>query len=141
MESGVQLIQPLVALVIWSCVMFFWMYLTRIPAVLAMKVKLDPQVPPGVLMSQLPAKVRWKADNYNHLMEQPTVFYATLLSLTILDATTELNIFAAWAYVGLRLIHSFVQVLTNHIKLRFTVFVLSNIPLAVLVFNAAIEVI
>ena len=137
MEINVQLIQPVVALVIWSLVMWLWLYATRLPAIAAMKLEMDSNAPAGLQMSQLPPKVRWKADNYNHLMEQPTVFYAIALSLTFLGGATETNVFAAWAYVGLRVVHSLVQALVNKIELRFAVFFLSNIPLAILVFNAA----
>lgn len=139
MESDYQLIQPVVALVVWSMVMWLWMYATRLPAILSMKIKMDPQAVSGEQMSQLPAKVRWKADNFNHLMEQPTVFYAITLSLAYLGAVTEITIFAAWAYVGLRVIHSLVQALTNKIELRFAMFLLSNIPLVILIVNATSE--
>lgn len=137
METTTQLIQPIVALVIWSLVMWLWLYATRLPAVAAMKIKFDPTAPSGSQMSQLPAKVRWKADNYNHLMEQPTLFYAIVLSLAFLGAATETNVLAAWAYVGLRVVHSLVHALVNKIELRFALFMLSNIPLLILVFNAA----
>jgi len=137
MENGIQLIQPVIVLIIWSMVMWLWMYATRLPAVSAMKMKLDPEAPRGQQMSQLPAKVRWKADNYNHLMEQPTIFYATALCLVFLGVVTETVVYAAWAYVVLRVIHSLVQALVNKIEVRFTLFILSNVPLAVLIFNAA----
>lgn len=137
MGTSFHLIQPIVALVIWSLFMWLWMYATRLPAIAAMKMEMDSNAPAGLQMAQLPPKVRWKADNYNHLMEQPTVFYAIVLSLAFLDVATETNIFAAWAYVGLRVLHSLVHVLINKIELRFAIFFLTNIPLAVLVFNAA----
>lgn len=137
MEASSQLIQPVVVLVIWSLLMWLWMYATRLPAIAATKMEMDANAPAGVQMAQLPAKVRWKADNYNHLMEQPTIFYAIVLSLALLGASTETNIYAAWAYVGLRVLHSLVQALVNKIELRFAIFFLSNIPLAILVFNAA----
>jgi len=137
MENGIQLIQPVIVLIIWSMVMWLWMYVTRLPAVSAMKMKLDPEAPRGQQMSQLPAKVRWKADNYNHLMEQPTIFYATALSLVLLGVVTETVIYAAWAYVALRVIHSLVQALVNKIEVRFTLFFLSNVPLIMLVCLAA----
>ncbi len=140
MESETQLIQPIVALVIWSFVMWLWMYITRVPAILKMNMKMDPEAPAGVQMSQLPASVRWKADNYNHLMEQPTIFYAVVLSLVFLGAASKLNIYAAWTYVALRVVHSLVQALSNKIELRFAVFILSNIPLAFLAFYAAYQV-
>ena len=137
MEASTELIQPVVALVIWSAVMWVWMYATRIPAIFAMKLEMDSDAPSGVQMSRLPPKVRWKADNYNHLMEQPTVFYALVLSLVLLGANSELSIYAAWTYVGLRVVHSLLQALVNKIELRFAIFFLSNVPLAVLTFNAA----
>lgn len=137
MVENALLIQPVIALIIWSLVMWVWLYATRIPAIVSMKIKVDPMLPSGEQLSQLPAKVRWKADNYNHLMEQPTVFYAVTLSLVLLGAVTQVAIYAAWAYVVLRVIHSLVQATINKIGLRFSIFVLSNIPLAILVFCAA----
>ncbi len=106
---------------------------------MAMKMKPDPNAPSGEQMSQLPPSVRWKADNYNHLMEQPTIFYAIVISLALLGINSSSAIFLAWLYVALRVIHSFVQALTNKIEVRFLVFVLSNIPLFGLTYIAAIE--
>ena len=141
METNSQLIQPLIALVVWSFVMWLWMYATRIPVVIALNLKLDPTAPSGSQMAQLPASVRWKADNYNHLMEQPTLFYATVLSLALLGAVSKVVVYAAWAYVVLRVVRSLVHVLGNKIQLRFAVFSLSNIPLVILVFNAVLVVV
>ncbi|GAB2897839.1 MAPEG family protein [Microbulbifer echini] len=137
METSAELIRPVVALVIWSLLMWLWMYATRLPAIAAMKLELDPEAPAGTLMSKLPPSVRWKADNYNHLMEQPTIFYAIVLSLVFLDASTEVNVIASWVYVGLRLVHSLFQSLVNKIEVRFAIFFLSNIPLFILAFDAA----
>lgn len=88
-------------------------------------------------MATLPATVRWKADNYNHLMEQPTVFYAVALSLALLGQGSGTNATLAWAYVGLRVVHSFVQTLVNKIEVRFGMFVLSSLVLIALTVNAA----
>ncbi|MCA0899139.1 MAPEG family protein [Microbulbifer agarilyticus] len=136
MEISNQLIQPLVALVVWSMVMWLWMYVTRVPAIMSMKLEMDPMAPNGEQMAKLPAKVRWKADNYNHLMEQPTLFYAVVLALAVMGISSGFTLYAAWAYVALRIIHSLVQALGNKIELRFAVFVASNIPLLFLVFSA-----
>jgi hypothetical protein len=56
--------------------MWAWMYMTRLPAVHKAHMTLDPNAPRGEQMNSLPPAVRWKADNYNHLMAQPTIFYA-----------------------------------------------------------------
>ena len=136
-----QIIGPVIILVFWSMIMWVWMYATRIPAIQAAKLELDSDAPRGEQMATLPASVRWKADNYNHLMEQPTVFYALAISLAVLGEGGGINLYLAWVYVGLRIIHSLIQVLVNKIELRFLVFALSNAPLFWLAFNAVMLVV
>ncbi len=126
---------PVFALVAWSMVMWLWMYVTRLPAMKSQNMKPDPDAPRGEQMSQLPANVRWKADNFTHLMEQPTIFYALAISLAVIGQGGEANLYLAWAYVGIRIVHSLVQSLINKIELRFVLFVLSNIPLIVMTYN------
>lgn len=134
------ILTPIVALVAWTHLMWAWMYLTRIPAIRRARMRLDPYAPRGEQMSTLPAEVRWKADNYNHLMEQPTLFYAITLALALLGQGGGDNLVLAWAYVVLRVLHSLVQALINLIELRFTVFFLSSLVLIALTVNAVITV-
>lgn len=136
--ESVALVQPVVALVLWSMIMWLWMYATRLPAIKAKRVKLDSNAVSGEQMSQLPPHVRWKADNYNHLMEQPTLFYAITLALTLLGSDSTTVLITAWLYVAFRVLHSLIQALGNKIIWRFTAFTLSNIALIVLVINAAL---
>ena len=129
---------PVMALVLWSLVMWAWLYATRIPAMLRLKVEYDPRRPPSEFDAVMPPEVRWKADNYNHLMEQPTIFYATALTLALLGLGTGVNLWLAWTYVILRVIHSLVQATTNVIPLRFGIFMVSSVVLLVLAIRAAI---
>lgn len=46
--------------------------------------------------SHIPPSVRWKADNYNHLLEQPTNFYAVVLALQYLGVQDPLTVGLAW---------------------------------------------
>jgi hypothetical protein len=131
------ILAPLVALVAWTMVMWLWMYITRIPAVRAARMRLDPMAPRGEQMNQLPAQVRWKADNYNHLMEQPTLFYAIVLALALMGEGAGLNLVLAWAYVALRVVHSLQQALVNKIEIRFLLFIASSLVLIALIINAA----
>lgn len=140
MNIETPIIAPVITLIAWSLVMWIWMYATRLPAIRAAKIKLDPSAPRGEQMSMLPPSVRWKSDNYTHLMEQPTLFYALALSLALIGEGSGINLKLAWAYVVLRIIHSLVQALINKIELRFLIFVLSNIPLFWLTVNALIAV-
>lgn len=134
------ILAPVVALVLWSLVMWVWLYATRLPAMQKAKIALDPAKSPGELTAALPPQVRWKADNYNHLMEQPTIFYATALALAVAGAGDGLNALLAWAYVALRVIHSLVQATVNVIMVRFLVFALASVVLAVMAVRAAMVV-
>ena len=102
MTVGMAILQPVVALAAWTMVMWFWLYGTRIPAMSAAKV--DPEElaedPSISLDNLLPPQVQWKAHNYNHLHEAPTVFYAVAIVLAIIGQGDGLNAQVGWAYVG-----------------------------------------
>lgn len=134
------MLQPLIVLVLWTFVMWGWMYVTRIPAIRRSKMRLDPNAPRGEQMATLPARVRWKADNYNHLFEQPTLFYAVGIVLALIGRDGALELGLAWAYVALRVIHSFFQALVNRIEARFVLFVLGSLVLLALAGSAAVGV-
>lgn len=137
MSETSPILAPVIALIAWSLVMWIWMYATRLPAMRSAGMKPDSNAPRGAQMAELPASVRWKADNYTHLMEQPTIFYALALSLAMMEEGGGSNLLLAWAYVVLRVVHSLVQSLGNKIELRFLIFVLSSLGLFALTFNAA----
>lgn len=135
MNAQSPILFPVMVLAAWTMVMWTWMYATRLPAIFKMKMRLDPNAPRGEQMNSLPANVRWKADNYNHLMEQPTVFYAVAIVLALIGEGGGLNANLAWGYVALRVVHSLVQALINKIPLRFFMFILSSLLLFGLIFN------
>lgn len=139
---GMGILQPVVALAIWTMVMWLWMYATRIPAMLKAKVDPDRLVndPDVTLDRVLPPHVQWKAHNYNHLHEAPTVFYAIAVVLAITGQGDGLNAALGWAYVGVRVIHSLVQATVNKVTLRFSIFVLSSLILIALIVDAAMAV-
>jgi hypothetical protein len=132
------ILAPVMALVLWSFVMWAWLYATRIPAITRLKIVYDPRRPASEFDAAMPPEVRWKADNYNHLMEQPTIFYATALTLAFLGLGAGLNLWLAWTYVALRVIHSLVQATTNVILVRFGIFMLSSLVLLIMALRAAV---
>jgi hypothetical protein len=138
-----EILQPVVALAAWTMVMWIWMYATRLPAMGKVEGLDTKNWIGGVgvdLDKVLPAKIQWVAHNYNHLHEAPTVFYATALVLAIVGQGDNFNATIAWAYVTLRVAHSLVQVLSNRVIIRFSLFALSSIALIMLVTHAAISV-
>jgi hypothetical protein len=130
------LIAPILALVLWTLVIWIWMYATRIPAI--QRAKIDPQEAARTRTLALPPEVMWVSDNYNHLMEQPTIFYATAFAAQIAGQANAINIGLAWTYVGLRVVHSLIQCTVNIVTLRFAVFTLSTIALAALALRTAV---
>ena len=134
-EQG--MIAPVLALVAWTFVMWFWMYATRIPAIQKANVDMAELSRTGAPLV-LPPEVSRVADNYNHLHEQPTIFYAVALAAQLAGATDGLSVGLAWAYVALRVVHSFVQATRNVIPIRFAVFSLGSLVLLALLVRTAL---
>ena len=130
---------PVVALIAWSLVMMLWMYSTRFPAMRRKGISLKGRVGTrgGALDGVVEDQVQWKAHNYNHLMEQPTLFYAISLTLALLGQGGGFNLYLAWAYVGFRVAHSLVQATTNIVLHRFIFFSLGSLALMALTVHAA----
>ena len=139
---GMDILQPVVALLAWTMVMWVWMYATRIPAMLAAGIDAKGMVGStgASLRAQLPDRVSWKADNYNHLHEAPTLFYAVAIVLAIVGQGDGFNTTLAWAYVGFRVAHSIVQATWNKVAVRFALFALSSLALMALILHAGIAV-
>ncbi len=137
------ILAPAAALVVWSIIMLIWMAGTRLPAMKKVGIDLgtavggrgvdiDPNVPPSVA---------WKSHNYAHLMEQPTIFYATVMILAITGAATPLLVSFAWGYTIIRILHSAWQATVNKVNIRFVLFLLSTICLTVLAVHALLATI
>lgn len=139
-----EILKPVAVLAGWTMLMWIWMYATRIPAI----NKLPKDATPGAdvgwtdskLEGLLPGNIQWKAHNYNHLHEAPTVFYAIALLLAMIGQGDGLNATIAWAYVGLRIAHSLWQSLVNKVAVRFLLFALSSLALMALVLHAVLAV-
>lgn len=125
------MIAPVLALVAWTFVMWCWLYATRIPAMRRANVDLEELRRTGAALP-LPAEVSRVADNYNHLHEQPTIFYALALAAQLAGTADAVSVGIAWMYVLLRVVHSLIQATVNIIPLRFTVFALATLVLLAL---------
>jgi len=139
-DPNLAILKPVVVLVAWTIVMLVWMLATRIPAMKAAGVDLGGMVggkgtdADGVL----PDKTQWKAHNHNHLMEQPTLFYAIAITLVLIGQGGGINAGIAWAYVALRILHSLVQATWNRVAVRFLLFLLASLALVALTLHAGI---
>lgn len=130
---------PAAVLILWSLIMLAWVAGTRFPAIANSGVDLKGAPPGGRgqdLDAILPPNINWKSHNYTHLMEQPTIFYAVVAVLSIAGQGGGINTTLAWAYVGLRIVHSLWQALVNTIPVRLSIFLLSTLCLLGLAINA-----
>jgi hypothetical protein len=137
-----EILKPVVGLIAWTLVMLVWMLITRLPAMRRAGVDLGKLVgtKPADADRGLPPEVQWIAHNHNHLMEQPTLFYAVSLVIAFTGTGDGMNAWIAWAYVGLRIAHSLWQATVNKVSIRFLLFLLSSICLAALTLHAAMAV-
>jgi len=134
------LLAPAAALALWSLVVLFWMLLTRLPA--ARKAGVDLRAArPGTrgkdLDGVLPDRANWKAHNFNHLMEQPTLFYALTLILALAGGGTA-DVVLAWTYVAVRVLHSLWQSLVNTLPVRGALFGLGTLVLVAMAVRALV---
>ena len=135
-----QMLAPGAVLVAWSLVVLLWMAAVRLPAMAKIADQVQGAKRGGRgqdLEGVIPDKVNWKAHNYSHLMEQPTLFYAPIVILAIL-APSPLAILLAWIYVGLRIVHSVWQATVNIVTVRFLLFITSTLALIALAVMALI---
>ena len=143
MSNSPQILAPVIALAGWTIVIWAWMLAIRLPALRAAGVKLGKlrggtgRGAEGVV----PDEVQWKAHNYNHLHEAPTVFYAVALALAVMGHGDGLNAALAWLFVALRIVHSLIQTLWNKVIWRLVAYVASQLVTAALVISAAYQLI
>lgn len=135
-----EILKPAVILIAWTLVMLVWTLATRMPAL--KKAGVDVKTLRGGKGSDadrvLPAEKQWVAHNYNHLLEQPTAFYAVVVILALIGHGHGMNVWIAWAYVGIRIVHSIVQATWNRVIVRFVLFLASTLALVALTLHAVI---
>ena len=136
------LLGPVVALVAWSIVVMLWMAVARAREFRRLGIARS-NIPDGSRGADLEGRAnpraQWKAHNYMHLMEQPTIFYAIAFALILMDFDAPINVWLAWGYVALRVIHSLVQATVNVVKYRFLLFALSSLCLLALTIHAVLR--
>jgi hypothetical protein len=132
MPTSTEFLTPVLALVVWTLVMWVWMYATRIPAMKAAGIDPQEAAYPGTWAHRLRPGIRSVADNYNHLHEQPTIFYALMFFAALTGGGDALALKLAWGYVLLRIAHSLVQATFNRVMVRFSLFALGTLALAMI---------
>jgi uncharacterized MAPEG superfamily protein len=135
------LLAPGAVLALWTLIMLTWAGVTRFQAFSKVGIDLKAAPPGGRgvdLEGVLPPLTNWKSHNYTHLCEQPTLFYAVIIFLHLSGGSTDLTRGLAWAYVVLRIGHSFWQSTVNRVPVRFIIFTVATLCLFALAALAVI---
>ena len=143
MHAYSPILVPVVALVAWSILVMLWMFAARFAAFKKIGITLAnaPRGGRGVdLEGRVDAADQWKSHNYNHLMEQPTLFYAIALTLALMSFGGGINYWLAWGYVAFRILHSIVQSKVYVVLYRFLFFALASFCLIGLTVHAGFRI-
>ena len=128
--SQTALLTPIFVLVLWTSAVFLVLAYGRV------KYTKNPQdaAHSKDLKGTMPDWVERAADNYNHLFEQPVAFYALTLCIAVINDFDSFMVQLAWAFVVLRIMHSLVQLTFNLVLLRFFIFVMGWLVLALMAY-------
>ncbi|MDQ3144052.1 MAG: MAPEG family protein [Pseudomonadota bacterium] len=137
------LLAPVVALVAWTLVIMLWMAASRYREFRRLGIT-GSNIPAGArgvdLEGRAEPQAQWKAHNYMHLMEQPTIFYAIAIVLALMEMNHPVNVWLAWGYVAFRVVHSLIQCTSNIVRYRFPLFLLASLCLVGLTVHAAARI-
>lgn len=135
-----EILQPVLVLALLTIVMLFWMVFTRVPAMMKLKINAQKGQDTRNLKELLPPEISRISNNYNHLLEQPTLFYAVAISIAVLGHVDSIHVWCAWSYAILRIAHSLVQATVDIVMVRFAIFMLSSVVLSVMVVREALVI-
>lgn len=135
MESVNPILGAAAVLGLWSVLMFF-IYAVRLVSTGAKVGDLPAGFRGPDADSETPDTVKWTRHNYEHLMEQPTLFYAMVIILAVVGDTSAASYYAAWIYTGARILHSVWQMQVNTVPVRFMLFAISTLALLMLCVHA-----
>ena len=110
------ILNPMLAMMTWSGLIVAILLMTRVPVVIKQWGNLQFAKHSDELRPKMSEKFRYITDNYNHIFEQPTLFYAVLIYIQLAGTANQTNISLAWAYVFLRVIHSSIQLTSNNVS-------------------------
>ena len=127
------ILNPMLAMMAWSGLIVAILLMTRIPAVIKQWGNLQFAKHSDELRPKMSEKFRYITDNYNHIFEQPTLFYAVLIYIQLADTANKTNISLAWAYVFLRVVHSSIQLTSNNVSWRAASFATSSLILMAII--------
>ena len=135
-----EILAPMLGMITLTGLMVVVLYATRAPLIIKFWGNAQGARHSEDLRPQLPYRLRYVTDNYNHLFEQPVLFYAVVVYIFLSNHSDSLHVQLAWGYVGLRVIHSIIHLTSNNVSWRATVFGLSSLCLVAMIIRELLAV-
>lgn len=126
--SQTAIFYPIAAMALLVIIVELFMIYERTNEMKVRKISLN-KVASSTQMSQLLENTR-AADNYKNLFEMPVLFYVLCLAIFVTQSVNEGFLWAAWGFVALRILHSFIHISYNNVMHRFSMFATSMWVLA-----------
>ena len=124
------LIQPVVALVVLTAIVFLLMVAYRNVALIRRAASL--RYFQTYTADQPDERVERPARAYMNLLELPVLFYAVCLFMLATGKFDSIQVSLAWIFVMARYVHAFVHIGFNFVPLRFAALLAGAITLAVI---------
>lgn len=137
--SALSILRAVLGMGMLSLVMMLWMSLSRLPAMKAAGLTLKDAAHTADLRVRLPSRTRRVSDNYAHLFEAPTAFYAVALAIVAAGIADPVTAACAWAFLIFRILHSLVQATINVVPIRLTLYLLSWAAIATMIITGMIR--
>jgi hypothetical protein len=118
---------PCVAMVLVTAFVWVKLYGDRLGEMRTKRI--DPQSLATVRAAAGQLENTQAADNFRNLFEVPVLFYVLCIALVATGGSTPGFVAAAWAFVGLRALHSLIHVTYNRVVHRFLVYAASTLLL------------
>jgi hypothetical protein len=133
------LLAPMLSMMALTAMVWLFMYVRRLGHMLAHGIDAQEVSSPQKMAALIPEAVERPANNLRNLFEMPVLFYALCLLLVQQGWAQALDVQLAWAFVGLRALHSLVHCTINVVNARFAFYALSSIALWVLLARACFK--
>mgnify|MGYP001467228570 FL=1 len=118
-----EILYPMFLVITLSGILFLLLAATRLPSIIKYFGKLQAAKHSEDLRPNLPTAARNITDNYNHLFEQPTLFYALVTYIYLMQHVDTIHLYLAWFYAALRIAHSVIQITSNNVSYRALMFI------------------
>ena len=123
------ILQPVVAMLLLTAVVWTVLYARRIPAMHKLGLPVQTWTSPDKTVEHLPPFVNYPAYNFRNLFEMPVVFYVVCLVVYVTGAVDGTYVAAAWAFVALRAVHSLIHITINRVLARFLSYLAASLVL------------